>query len=75
MFAWNIPKDKIYPADAVQCDNCGGWGCKSCKARGWFTPSTHPKGRTCALTGCGNPIPPNQIAVYCSTSCAVADAK
>lgn len=69
----DIPKDKHYPKDAVQCDNCGGWGCDGCGQRGWFN-AAHPKGRKCERPGCGNPIPPDHIAVYCSNECATRDA-
>lgn len=29
-----IPKDRHYPEDSVQCDNCGGTGCANCDDRG-----------------------------------------
>lgn len=70
----NIPKDKNYPADSVQCDSCGGLGCETCEQRGWFTPSDHPAGRKCYRDACDNPIPPGQVAVYCSDDCAYLDA-
>ena len=70
----NIPKDKNYPADSVQCNNCGGWGCEICNNRGWFSPVGHPKRRQCEREGCDNPIPPAQVAVYCSNECALEDA-
>lgn len=70
----DIPKDKSYPLDSVQCDTCGGNGCEQCDDKGWFTPSTHPSGRRCAKPGCDKPIPPNHIAVYCSSRCASEDA-
>ena len=70
----DIPKDKNYPSDSVQCDNCGGWGCDQCEDRGWFTPKNHPGGRRCERPQCENPIPPDQIAVYCSNQCANDDA-
>jgi len=41
----DIPKDKEYPKNAVQCDDCGGWGCKTRGDKGWLTPRFHPKGR------------------------------
>jgi len=71
--AMDIPKDKNYPKNAVQCDDCGGWGCKTCGDKGWLTPTLHPKGRMCRRSTCDNPIPPSQIAVYCSNECAFAD--
>ncbi len=71
---WDIPKDKNYPVDSVQCDNCGGHGCPECGDKGWFTSRSHPKGRKCERAACGNPIPPDQVAVYCSNECAIADA-
>lgn len=70
----DIPKDKSYPADSVQCDGCGGWGCPVCGDKGWLTPQSHPKGRRCERPGCGNPIPPDQVSVYCSNECAMDDA-
>jgi len=27
----------------------------------------------CERSACGNPIPPDQVAVYCSNECAFAD--
>ena len=69
----DIPKDKNYPLDAVQCDDCGGCGCSVCNNKGWL-PKGHPKGRQYARENCGNPIPPAQVAVYCSNECAIADA-
>ena len=68
----NIPKDKNYPVGAVQCDGCGGCGCDTCDEKGWLSAG-HPKGRQCARPGCGNPIPPEQIATYCSNECACTD--
>jgi hypothetical protein len=69
----DIPKDDGYPADAVQCDGCGGHGCTVCNDKGWL-PVGHPRGRYCLRDGCGKPIAPNQVAVYCSTDCAFEDA-
>ena len=69
----NIPRDKNYPTDSVQCNNCGGWGCEECDNKGWFTPKTHPLGRRCERKDCDNPIPPDQWAVYCSNTCARMD--
>lgn len=68
-----LPRDKSYPNDAVQCDGCGGRGCNVCDHKGWL-PHGHPKGRKCHRDECPNPIPPSQIAVYCSNTCALADA-
>ena len=70
----DIPKDKNYPEDSVQCHECGGHGCPECNNRGWFTPATHPKGRRCYRDGCEKPIPPNYMAVYCSDICFFLDA-
>jgi len=69
----NIPKDKNYPGDAVQCDDCGGHGCGTCENKGWL-PKDHPSGRRCEREECNNPIPPAQVAIYCSNECAFADA-
>lgn len=71
----DIPKDKNYPADSVQCHGCGGWGCLACEDRGWFTPKNHPKGRRCERPSCNNLIPPAQVAIYCSNHCASVDAQ
>lgn len=72
---WSLPKDKNYPADAVQCNSCGGWGdpCSVCRNKGWL-PAGHPSGSKCARVECSKPLPPNHVAVYCSNECAFADA-
>lgn len=70
----DIPVDKGFPADAVQCDGCGGHGCECCDKKGWL-PAGHRNGRTCYRDGCNNPIPPVQAAVYCSDKCAILDAE
>jgi hypothetical protein len=69
----DIPKDKSYPTTAVQCDECGGHGCAVCDEKGWL-PAGHPRERHCFRDGCDNPIPPAQVAVYCSNACAFMDA-
>jgi len=69
----DIPKDKNYPADAAQCDGCGGWGCAACGDRGWVPPD-HGRARKCHRDECGKLIPPTQVAVYCSNECAFLDA-
>lgn len=69
----DIPKDKNYPSDAVQCDECGGRGCSVCKDKGWL-PHGHQNGRLCYKGGCNNPISPSQITVYCSNTCALGGA-
>lgn len=69
----DIPKDKNYAADSVQCDDCGGHGCNTCEGKGWL-PFRHPKGRTCARPGCDTAILPPNVAVYCSNECAYLDA-
>lgn len=69
----DIPKDKNYPPDAIQCDRCGGNGCPTCKDKGWL-PQGDPKGRKCYRFECEKSIPPDQIAVYCSNECAHEDA-
>lgn len=70
-----IPRDKSYPPDAVQCDDCGGAGvaCVTCEKRGWL-PAGHPKGRLCAYKGCGKPLRPSHFSIYCSNLCAEKDA-
>lgn len=70
----NIPKVKDFPDNSVQCNKCGGHGCDVCEERGWLTPRTHPAGRQCYRDGCNKPIPPDQVAVYCSNECAKEDA-
>jgi hypothetical protein len=70
----DIPKDKSYPADSVQCNECGGYGCEVCNGRGWLTPKNHPKGRRCENPFCDNPIPPAHLAIHCSNKCALEDA-
>lgn len=68
----DIPKDKSFPPDAVQCDMCGGHGCQTCQEKGWL-PKGHRDGRTCERPGCDKPISPAQVAVYCSNECAYED--
>lgn len=70
---FDIPADKNYPADALQCDDCGGNGCGGCEGKGWL-PAGHPKGRKCMRDACSKMIPPDQVAVYCSNDCAFKDA-
>lgn len=70
----DIPRDKTYPPQAVQCDTCGGHGCATCAGRGWFADSANPRGRRCELAACGKPLAPDHVAVYCSNECAAADA-
>lgn len=71
----DIPKDKNYPADAAQCDNCGGHGdgCPCCDEHGWV-PADDPNARRCLREGCGKTLMPASPAVYCSVACAMADA-
>lgn len=69
----DIPKDKNYMVDSVQCDDCGGHGCDTCAGKGWLLLG-HPKGRICAHPGCDNAISPSHVAVYCSNKCACLDA-
>lgn len=68
-----IPKDPYYPADAVQCDDCGGTGCQLCEHKGWFRGADDPRGRKCACHECRAPLHPARVAVYCSVSCALMD--
>ena len=67
----DIPKDKYYPEDSVQCDKCGGHGCPTCYDRGWLIPKTNSGGRKCANPDCRKPLPPPHIAIYCSNTCAM----
>jgi hypothetical protein len=69
----DIPKDKSYPADAGQCNDCGGHGCATCGQKGWL-PKDHPKIRRCYRDLCFVVVPPDQVAVYCSNNCAFLDA-
>lgn len=71
----DIPRDKDHPADAVQCDACGGFGCPSCCDRGWHVPMDHPAGRRCANEACRAPLRPSHVAVYCSNDCALRDVE
>lgn len=72
--AWGrIPKDKAFPPEAGQCDDCGGNGCVTCADKGWL-PAGHPKVRKCNRDECSRTILPNQFAVYCSNKCAFLDA-
>ena len=70
----DIPRDKTYPANSVQCDGCGGNGCQICDGKGWLTPRDHPKGRKCENPVCRQPLHPAHVAVYCSNECAADDA-
>lgn len=70
----DIPRDKNYPINSVQCDDCGGHGCGTCNDKGWLAPRNHPKGRGCFNPRCKNPLHPTQVAVYCKNECAAADA-
>ena len=70
----DIPKDKNYPEDSVQCNHCGGRGCYRCDRRGWLTPRSHPNGRKCEREACSKPLPPDHFAVYCTNECARMDA-
>lgn len=67
----DIPRDKKYPDDAVQCDFCGGHGCSACGKRGWL-PAGAAHGRRCLA--CETMIPPAHAALYCSNECALSDA-
>lgn len=70
---WDIPKDKAFPPDAAQCDQCGGHGCDHCQDRGWVS-RTDPKARKCLREACPTLLDPRSIAVYCSAQCAWDDA-
>lgn len=69
----DIPRVKPWPTDAVQCNDCGGRGCETCEKRGWLTKG-HVRGRYCHRDVCSKPIPPDQVAIYCSNDCACRDA-
>ena len=71
----DIPRDKTYPEESVQCHGCGGNGCQKCDNRGWLTPQDHPDGRRCAYLKCNRPLPPTLVAVYHSDECAKLDAQ
>ena len=71
----DIPRDKSYPANSVQCNSCGGHGCVECDERGWFTPKDHPNGRKCENSECNKPLEPDCVPVYCSNDCALDDAQ
>ena len=71
----DIPKDKNYPVDSVQCDGCGRNGCQLCDDKGWLSPKDHPNGRRCANPACNKPLHPTHAAVYCSDQCALDDAQ
>lgn len=66
----DIPRQKGYKGDAVQCDACHGHGCGVCEYRGWHADSQHPAGRHCEREGCDNIIPPHFAKGYCSQECA-----
>ncbi len=70
----DIPRNKDFPSNAVQCGGCGGHGCSICGDNGWL-PDGHPHGRLCENEVCMNPIPPSQLAIYCSNECAADDAQ
>jgi hypothetical protein len=69
----DVPKDKHFPLDSVQCDSCGGNGCDVCGDKGWLTPANHPIGRRCEYAGCNMPLAPYSVSVYCSNVCADDD--
>ena len=69
----DIPIDKNYPGDDVQCNNCGGHGCSICDDKGWL-PNGDMAGRICEDPSCDNNSPPDHVAVYCSNDCALNDA-
>ena len=70
----DIPRDKTYPVESVQCDGCGGHGCQKCDNRGWLTPQDHLGGRRCQYLKCNRPLPPTQVSVYHSDECVILDA-
>jgi hypothetical protein len=70
----NIPGDRPFPSNAVQCDGCGGHGCLTCDGKGWLVSLDHPAGRRCERAACRRPLPPDHVALYCSNECAGRDA-
>jgi hypothetical protein len=77
----DIPRDKTYPLDAGQCDECGGLGsnykvgdCPVCEGKGWL-PAGHPRIRICENPECDDYLRPWWIPVYCSNDCAFEDAR
>lgn len=68
-----IPRDKTWPTDAGQCDDCGGHGCVTCAQKGWL-PAGQPKIRKCLRSACGKALAPSWFPVYCSNQCAMMDA-
>ena len=68
----DIPRDKIFPSSAGQCDSCGGHGCRHCDRRGWLKAGS-PGIRRCLRPGCTEAIAPQSVAVYCSADCAIHD--
>lgn len=74
----DVPADKNYPADALQCDDCGGTGgldgpCRVCSGKGWVLAG-HPRARRCANPNCPKFLEPTRVPVYCSNQCALDDA-
>lgn len=67
------PADMSFPDDAIQCGECGGWGCRCCGNRGWLSAGDR-RGARCARLGCGKFLKPDHIAIYCCNECAAADA-
>ena len=84
------PRNPDYPANAVQCDECGGLG--TCWRPGDDAVSRlaasvcptcdgdgwlrhgHPRGRRCNNQNCEVYLPPDHIAVYGGNICALDDA-
>jgi hypothetical protein len=64
-----LPLPKDFPANAFQCDDCGGLGCSLCGNDGWTTNAAHA--RRCL--NCNTPLSPDNQAVYCSNQCANED--
>lgn len=71
----NIPKDRSFSLDSVQCGGCRGFGCHKCDYKGWLTPKNHLNGKRCAYPACGDPLHPTCSRIYCNGKCQNNHAK
>ena len=69
----NPEQEGFHTKGVGQCDACGGYGCLVCYNSG-FVSETSKHARHCHNDDCDRVIPPGQIAVYCTTGCALSDA-